>query len=272
LNGGQLDNGTASEVAINGEIDVLTNSSIYADSAAAGSIRSMQINAYLTGSGTITYSYLSSNFVNNDLIISGSGNVFTGQWNIVQGGLLGNAPNSLGTNSITIGTNGMLETTYNLNTPHATLSLGGQMYLYTADTFYAMSVGGTALSPGTYSFAQLNSAFPANFPITWPVQLGSSTGTNTGVGSITVLTGPAATAQAATISTISLSAGGNITLTGTGGADNGTYHVLTTTNLVTPISGWTVVTNGSYTGTGTFSVTFPITPGDQQQFYAIKSP
>lgn len=274
LNGGQIDNGTASTVTIDGEIDVLTNSSIYADSAADGSIRSIQINALLTGSGMITYSYVTNlNYTNNDLIISGTANTFSGQWNIIQGALLGNAPNSLGTNSITIGSTAALETTYNLQTTNGTLTLNGQMYLYTADTFYALVVNGTAVSPGTYTFAQLNGTFPANFPVTWPVQLGSSTGTNTGSGSITVLTGPPPPPPPTppSIGKISLSAG-NITLTGSGGQPSDTYRVLSASNLSTPLSSWSVVTNGAFAGDGTFSVSFPTVPGQARQFYIITSP
>jgi len=271
LNGGQLDNGSSSAVIINGRIDVLANSSIYVDSAAAGSIRSMQVNALLTGTGTITYSYVTNiNYLNNDLIISGTANTFSGQWNIEQGGLLGNAPNSLGTNSITIGTTGALETTYNLRTTNGTLTLNGQMYLYTDDTFHALVVNGTAVSPGTYTFAQLHSAFPANFPVTWPVQLGSSTGTNTGTGTITVLTGPAAPLPA-TIRAVSIS-GGNISISGTGGTPSGSYHVLSASNVSAPLNSWSVVAGGSFAGDGSFSVNIPITAGQPLQFYVIKSP
>jgi Concanavalin A-like lectin/glucanases superfamily/Immunoglobulin domain len=188
LNGGQIDNGTSSKVALNGRIDVLTNSSIYADSAAAGSIRTIQINSFLTGSGLLTYGYLSSNSSNNDLIISGTSNTFSGQWHVRQGTLLGNAPNSLGTNTITVDANAALETTYNINNPHGNLNLNGQMFLYTSNTFNGVTINGVNLTAGTYSFAQLRAAYPANFPISWPVQVGSTTGTNTGAGSITVLT------------------------------------------------------------------------------------
>jgi hypothetical protein len=271
LNGGQVDNGSSSAVIINGEIDVLANSSIYADSAAVGSIRSIQISALLTGAGTITYSYVTNiNYTNNDLIISGTANTFSGQWNIEQGALLGNAPNSLGTNSITIGPTAALETTYNLRTTNGTLTLNGQMYLYTDDTFHALNVNGTAVSPGTYTFAQLSSAFPANFPVTWSVQLGSSTGTNTGTGSITVLTGPLPPLPA-TIGSVSVS-GGNITLNGSGGRPSGSYHVLAASNVLTPLGSWSVVASGSFAGDGSFSVAFPTAPGQPQQFYLVKSP
>ena len=197
LNGGQIDNGTSSKVTLIGRLDVLTNSSIYADSASAGAVRTIQINSFLTGPGTITYGYLTSGSVSNDLIISGTTNSFTGKWVVQQGTLLGNALNSLGTNSITVNSNGVLETSYNINDSGANLVLNGQMHLYTSDTFNGVTIAGVSLAAGTYSFAQLRSVYPANFPLTWPVQLGSVIGTNTGVGSITVLTtlGPQFTQQ-----------------------------------------------------------------------------
>src|SRR5437660_8027960 len=58
-----------------------------------------------------------------------------------------------------VGVGIMLETTYNIHDTNANLALNGQMYLYTADTFHSMSINGTAISPGTYSFAQLHSAY-----------------------------------------------------------------------------------------------------------------
>ena len=189
LVGGQVDSANPSKVTLLGRMDVLSNSSIYVDSGANGSIRPIQINSFLTGTGTLTYAYLSTGATNDDLIISGTTNTFSGQWNILQGALLGNAPNSLGTNTITIGTNAALETTYNINNPNGNLILNGQMFLYTSNTFHAMTVNGQNVPAGTYTSAQLKSAFPTNFPTTWPVQVGSQTGTNTGVGYLTVLTG-----------------------------------------------------------------------------------
>lgn len=277
LTGGQIDNGANSgtvgggTVILYGEIDVLSNSAIYADSAATQP-RSVQISSYLTGSGTLTYTYLgpAAEYPYNALIVSCPTNIFTGQWNIGNGGLLGNAPNSLGTNSITIGPNGMLETTYNLNSPNASLTLNGQMYLYTADTFKSVTINGIGLNAGTYTFAQLNAAYPANFPTTWPVQLGSSTGTNTGAGSITVLTSSAPLSPANILTTTI--AGGNLTMTGTNGTPNASYHVLTSTNVALPFSRWTVLTSGSFNAGGGFSVTVPITTANNQQFYLLRSP
>ena len=273
LNGGQVINGEWSVIEINGRIDVLANSVFYVDSL-AGYNQSMQINAFLTGAGTLTWAYLSSAYPYNALVIAGTSNTFSGQWNVVQGTLVGNAPNSLGTNSITVQPTGALETTYDLLSPKASLTLNGQMYLYKNDTFHDVTINGTAMSPGTYSFAQLNSAYPANFPATWPVQLGSSTGTNAGVGSLTVLTGPQPPPPAS-IGNISFSGSGpslQLTLTGTGGKPSGTYHVVTTTNVAAALSTWSVVTNGTFDASGNFTAPFPASAASAQQFYSVVQP
>ncbi|HTL72555.1 MAG TPA: autotransporter-associated beta strand repeat-containing protein [bacterium] len=65
--------------------------------------------------------------------------------------------------------------------------------------------------------------------------------------------------------------GGNLILSGTGGAANSTYHVLTTTNLTTPLVSWDVLTNGTFDASGNFSSTNAVGTANQQ-FYIIKQP
>jgi hypothetical protein len=64
--------------------------------------------------------------------------------------------------------------------------------------------------------------------------------------------------------------GGKFIFSGTGGSDNGTYHVFTSTNLLTPLSSWTPIATNMFNANGTFSVTNGYTPGNRQQFYIIK--
>jgi hypothetical protein len=40
--------------------------------------------------------------------------------------------------------------------------------------FCAVTIGGVLLAPGQYAFAQLNTAYPANFPATWLAQPGAA--------------------------------------------------------------------------------------------------
>ena len=65
--------------------------------------------------------------------------------------------------------------------------------------------------------------------------------------------------------------GGNLILSGSGGPANGTYHVLTTTNLTTPLGSWLVLTNGTFDASGNFSSTNPVGTA-KQQFFIIKQP
>jgi hypothetical protein len=179
--------------------------------------------------------------------------------------------NSLGTNAITVGAGGALETAYNINDTIAGLVLNGQMFLHENDTFQTLTVNGVKFSPGTYSFAQLNGEFPGNFPAAWPLQAGSTV--NIGSGGITVLVGPAATTSGKPAKFVGVTLfGGNITLSGTNGAASGKYQLLTTTNLALSLTNWTVLTNASFDANGNFSVTVPVNSADHQQFYSIESP
>ncbi|HTV40669.1 MAG TPA: LamG-like jellyroll fold domain-containing protein [Candidatus Sulfotelmatobacter sp.] len=62
--------------------------------------------------------------------------------------------------------------------------------------------------------------------------------------------------------------GGNFIFSGTGGSDNGTYYVLTSTNLLTPLSQWTPIATNSFNGSGGFSVTNSLS--GPQRFYIIR--
>ncbi len=64
--------------------------------------------------------------------------------------------------------------------------------------------------------------------------------------------------------------GGNLIFSGTGGTNNGTYYVLTTTNLLAPLANWVPVATNKFDATGAFSVTNALTPGVPQRFYIIK--
>ena len=63
---------------------------------------------------------------------------------------------------------------------------------------------------------------------------------------------------------------GNLIFSGTGGTNNGTYYVLTTTNLTTSLTNWTPVLTNTFNGSGVFNVTNAINPAVPKQFYIIK--
>src|SRR5436190_3129296 len=221
MNGGQLDNGdnTTNGFALRGEIDVVANSVIYVDSA-ANQARGYRIESWLTGTGSIEWHDFDSTFSPvAGLTIAGTSNTFSGTWHVVTGVLLGSGANSLGTNSITVDGGGALETLYNLNSPNANLTLNGQMFLHTADTFQSVTIGSYQVPPGTYTYAQWAASFPGNFPATWPRQRDSAV--SSASGSITVLTGPSITSISNSVAVV----GANMVMSGTGGLANGKYYL-----------------------------------------------
>jgi len=66
--------------------------------------------------------------------------------------------------------------------------------------------------------------------------------------------------------------GGNLVFSGTNGTALGSYSVLTSTNVATPIASWTTLATGTFDGTGAFSVTNAINAGNPQRFYLLKTP
>jgi len=103
---------------------VSNNSTIYVDSS-AGADRGYQIDAWLTGSGNLFWHESSGGLGGTNLQITCATNTFTGQWIVDQGALVGGGVNSLGTNNIIVGTNGLtaaVETMYNINDPVAASS------------------------------------------------------------------------------------------------------------------------------------------------------
>ena len=265
MNGGQLDTGDNGFVTIQGRMDILANTPIYVDNAANDTTRGYNLQAWLTGNGSIEYHAFGNTLGGiEDLNIMGTTNTYSGPWHVVQGTLLGSGASSLGTNSITVENGGALETLYNLNNPSASLTLNGAMLLHNSDTFRAVTVGGAPIPPGTYTFARLNASYPANFPSTWPIQTGSSF--STGSGSLTVLTGPPILPV-----TMSFEAsGGNLTISGGNGIPSGHYYLLSTTNVSLPRASWTRQGPNAFDGSGNFSTSIPIDPSSPQQFFLLQ--
>jgi autotransporter-associated beta strand protein len=191
MNGGQIFSFTDANnptIIGGGELNIIANTPVAGLSATGG--RSFTIGSQITGNGNVDYiGWPNTTFqagVVTALNIAGTNNPYTGTWNVIAGTLVGSAPGALGTNTITVGTNAALQTAYGLNNTNGTLILNGRMNLTQNDTFRAVSVNGTSLAAGTYSFSQLASAYPANFPATWVGQTGADTSTSAS-GSLTVL-------------------------------------------------------------------------------------
>jgi hypothetical protein len=272
LNGGQLDNGANSGnyllAVIQGEMSVANNSTIYVDSSAVVD-RGYQIDAWLTGSGSVFWHEFSGGLGGVDLQITGSTNAFNGQWIVDQGALVGVGANSLGTNNLIVGTSGLtaaVETLYDLNNPNGSLILGanGQMFLHRNDHFASVTVNGVALANGTYSFATLHSNYPTNFPASWTQQAGSTV--TTGSGQIIVGNGPLSPPHLTGISVV----GTMMSISATNGANGGQYVLRGTTNLTLPLAQWTPILTNRFDGSGNLNLsTNVINPAVPQRFYIL---
>ena len=268
LNGGQLDTGDNVLIDIQGTLTVSNNSTIYVDSNAAND-RGYQIDSWLTGAGNLLWHQFSGGLGGLDLLITGTSNTFNGQWTVDQGALVGAGAGSLGTNSISVGMSGLtaaLETLYDLNAPNASLTLGatGEVFLHQNDHFASVTINGTPLADGTYTFAQLNAAYPTAFPATWTMQSGSTI--NTGSGQIVVGSGSPSLPH---ITQIGLS-GTTLSLSAVNGTAGGGWTLLQSANLALPLSQWETNSTGSFDGNGNLSVSLPNVATNAIEFYLLK--
>jgi hypothetical protein len=125
--------------------------------------------------------------------------------------------------------------------PEAPLAAGNSFKVFNAATYTGSFSGITPSTPGaglTWNTSQLSSGVI------------SVSGSSTAVISSTKLSGT------------------NLVFSGSGGTASAPYYVLSTTNLLT--GPWITNSTGSFTPTGTFSVTNPIVSGIHQQFYLLK--
>jgi fibronectin-binding autotransporter adhesin len=118
-----------------------------------------------------------------------------------------------------------------------------------------------------FSGASYTGAFAAINPATPGAGLIWDTSSLDGNGTLKIAAG----AVSPTISGITVS-GGNVVISGTNNTGSGgTYHVLASTNLALPIASWTVLTNGTFSGSGNFSTTNML-GGSRQEFYILEVP
>jgi fibronectin type 3 domain-containing protein len=157
LNGGRIQLGDDNTFTIDGQIAVAADSVVDLGSGS----RNLVITAQLSGGGSLS---LFSGSPADLLDIQSTNNSYAGDWLVIRGYLQGTGENSLGTGNITV-SNGILEINYDLQTSGALTLLGSNsvMVLHQDCQFTAVTINGTELAPGTYSYADLAAQFPVNF-------------------------------------------------------------------------------------------------------------
>ncbi len=167
LNGGLLNTGDDGAVfTVAGRMSVIA-SSFWDNTTTGGSYvvsnsREFIFSAVMSGGSPLT---LQSGRVSDGTNpapaweLTGVGNTYSGAWNINQGFLKATSSGSLGTGNIAINSSsstvyGVLETDYDIYNPAATLTIGqyGVMRLDQNDTFAAVTINGTSLASGVYSY------------------------------------------------------------------------------------------------------------------------
>jgi hypothetical protein len=150
-------------------------------------------------------------------------------------------------------------TTNNSFNETVTLNVGG-LPPGTSASFNSNSIAGTWASALTITAS--NSAAPGNYPLTINAVDGNLTNSASVNLSVVARTSP-------TFSPPQLS-GNNLVLSGTNGPPNGTFFVLTTTNLSLPISQWSILSTNAFDTDGGFSFTNPI--AEAQQYFLLRVP
>lgn len=137
-------------------------------------------------------------------------------------------------------------------------------------TLTLTNISATPLAAGN-SFQIFSAAgYSGLFASILPASPGAGLAWNTsqlGSGILSVMTAPAQPV----IGSVKAS-GGNLIFSGTGGTANGSYRVLTSTNLATPLVNWIPLATNSFDSSGNFSVTNAINAGTLRQFYLLKTP
>jgi hypothetical protein len=136
-------------------------------------------------------------------------------------------------------------------------------------TLFATNLGGS-LNIGD-SFTVVSAASSAgNFSaVTGTAGSGKGWSFNPTNGVLSVIATAANLAPTNLTATVS---GSSLILKGAGGSAGGTFHVLSSTNLLIPRSSWITNSAGVFDGSGNLNVTNAITPGVPQSFYLISVP
>ena len=97
--------------------------------------------------------------------------------------------------------------------------------------------------------------------LAWDNQIGAN-------GSLAVVAEPGGGPQFGAVTR----SGGALIFSGTGGAANGDYVVLSSTNVAAPLLNWLPVTSNLFDASGNFNFTNPINPARPREFYRLRLP
>ena len=134
---------------------------------------------------------------------------------------------------------------------------------------YTLALVSVSPTNGTAVIAGTNVVFTPTQGFVGAATIGYSI-TNGNGGSASSLITVTVTAPPKPSFTLTTRAGGNLVLAGNGGAPNGVYTVVSSTNAALPLATWTPVLTNTFDATGAFRVTNAIVSPGPNSFFLIK--
>jgi autotransporter-associated beta strand protein len=145
-------------------------------------------------------------------------------------------------------------------TGNSTLHYAGTLIVTTnTDMTDVFAVGDTFTM---FSGSPLNGSFSGYSLPALPAGMGWDTTQLGANGSISIITAATPTSFSSIVQQ-----GGNVVISGSGGPANGTYYVLTSTNIALPLPSWTPIATNQFDSNGNFSFTNSVSPGLPASFF-----
>jgi fibronectin-binding autotransporter adhesin len=144
----------------------------------------------------------------------------------------------------------------------ASIAYGGTLNLTVTAGTLAAGDAFKIFSAGSYSGSFTISPASAGAGLAW------DTSTLTTDGTLRV---KASTTITPRVGTISLN-NGNLVFSGTGGLANGSFKVVTSTDVALPIAQWTEDSSGAFDASGNFSLSIQVQANTPKRFYMLKTP
>jgi T5SS/PEP-CTERM-associated repeat protein len=224
----------------------------------------------MKGTAADRHNFAAGLLITNGALFTGNGTV-VGAVTVRSGGtlapgtsvgtmILSNSPVLQGTTLMEISKNGIARTN-DLIQSAGPLTYGGSLVV--------SNLGPTALAAGDRFVLFSSTSYSGSFPSFTLPNLGAGLNWSNKLlvdGSIEVITWSGAKIGHPTLS------GTNLIFIVTGGSPNGAYHVVTTTNIVTPLPTWLVASSGTFDWLGNATVTNGTGPGELQRYFRVRSP
>ena len=132
------------------------------------------------------------------------------------------------------------------------------------------NLSGTLMSGDSFKLFNANS-YSGSIAIGSLPQLTPGLSWNTSNLNTTGIISITGTAQPPQIANASIS-GGNFVFTGSGGAPNGTYYVVSTNDIAIPRATWPRIATNTFDGSGNFTASIPIDPAQPNRYFSVQLP